>query len=377
VLRLESLVPITLAPRPGQGAPLNAGLQRPYNNMAVPGARAGDVVRTRRGGLHDLVLRGLGTQLELAAVQSPTFVTIWIGNNDVLAAATSGIVVEGITLTRTADFERDLRTIVGTLGAAGVGGWAIATIPAVTALPFVSTLPPVVVDPASGEPVVINGSLVPLIGPRGLLGPGDKVLLPASELLARGIGIPAALGGTGLPLPDEAVLDAGEVAAIEGRRGELNNVVRTVAGEGGGALVDTAAVFDEVRARGLELGGIRLTTDFLPGGVFTYDGIHPSPISHAVVANLFIGAINRQYGGSIPPIALEAFLLGDLGKYPGVDSAGTLAGSPGPAVFSSRAYRSLRQGLDIPSAKRLKKIKQRRERRAAMRSDPRAQSRRR
>ena len=42
---------------------------------------------------------------ELVAALQPTFASIWIGNNDVLAAATSGIVIEGVTLTPAAQFE--------------------------------------------------------------------------------------------------------------------------------------------------------------------------------------------------------------------------------------------------------------------------------
>ena len=40
--------------------------------------------------LFDAVLRGFGTQLELAIAQQPTLITLWIGNNDILAFATRG-----------------------------------------------------------------------------------------------------------------------------------------------------------------------------------------------------------------------------------------------------------------------------------------------
>ncbi|MFP5284729.1 MAG: SGNH/GDSL hydrolase family protein, partial [Thermoanaerobaculia bacterium] len=94
VLRLQSLVPSPqIVPTPGQGQPLNLNLQRPYNNMAVPGADVTDLVSTTQGGIHDLILRRTGfTQLQQGLSLRPTFVTLWIGNNDVLGAATSGIV---------------------------------------------------------------------------------------------------------------------------------------------------------------------------------------------------------------------------------------------------------------------------------------------
>jgi len=364
ILSLQSLSPLIIAPQPGQAGPLNLGLQRPYDNMAVPGARVGDVVRTRGGGLHDLILRGLGTQLELVASQQPTFVSLFIGNNDVLGAATSGIVIDGVTLTSAAQFEGDLRTIAGTLAAVGVQGTAIATIPSVVSIPYVTTIPPVLVNPATNEPVVINGQLVPLIGPNGPLGPGDHVLLPASAELARGLGIPAALGGTGQPLSDASVLSAGETAEIEARREELNAVIRAVAGETGAALVDIARIFDQVVQRGILQGGILLTSDFLTGGLFSYDGVHASPIGYAIIANAFIDAINATYGGNIPAVTMAPFLLGDLGRLPGTSSVGTLAvGSS--FIFTAEAYENLRVALNIPKTKKLLRIKNRRARRQA------------
>ena len=365
ILTLMSLSPLTIAPVTGQGAPINLNLPRPYDNMAVPGARIGDVVRTRAGGLHDLVLRGLGTQLELVAALQPTFVSIWIGNNDVLAAATSGIVIDGVTLTPAAQFEADLRTIVGTMGAVGVQGMAIATIPSVVSIPYVTTLPPVLVDPATSQPVLINGNLVPLIGPDGPLGLGDHVLLPASAALAQGIGIPAALGGTGQPLSDGDVLSASETATVEARREELNAIIRTVASEAGAAVVDVSAIFDQVLQRGVLLGGITLTTDFLTGGLFSYDGVHASPIGYAISANAFIDAINATYGGQIPAVPLEPFLMGDLGRLPGT-GAGGAAPVQGSFVFSARAYKNLRKVLNVPKERKLTRIKNRRARRAGL-----------
>ena len=60
-------------PRP-PGAPKNLALARPYNNLAVPGATSVDALTrtTDAGGLHDLILRGLGTQVQQAVALQPT-----------------------------------------------------------------------------------------------------------------------------------------------------------------------------------------------------------------------------------------------------------------------------------------------------------------
>jgi len=343
------------------GAPLNLMLPRPYDNLAVPGFDSVDVVQTRTGNaIIDLVLRGLGTQLELAAVQQPTFATVWIGNNDVLGAATSGIVIDGVTLTRVADFTAAYQQTVGTLAAVGAQ-MAIANIPDVTAIPFVNTLPPVLVNPATGDPVVgPNGQFIPLIGPQGLLGPNDKVLLSASAELAQGIGVPAAVGGTNLPLSDSSVLSAGEVATIQARTAELNAVIAATAASVGAATVDINGFFSDVAANGFAAGGnIVYTADFLTGGIFSYDGVHPTPMGYAVVANLFIDAINSHFGDSIPQVSLIPFIFGPDGTAGGtIEAPGLIEGTP---IFAAASSQSLYDSLGLPSIEELMRIKDERE----------------
>jgi hypothetical protein len=186
VLQLNSLLPsISIGQTPGQGQPLNLTLPRPYNNMAVPGATVHDLLNTKTGGLHDLILRGQGfTQIQQGLSLQPTFVTLWIGNNDVLGYATSGGTGP---LTPWEQFDAEFRGAAAAI--AGVGAkMAFANIPDVTSIPFFTTVPRVVVNPATNQPVLINGNPVPLIGPNGPLVAGDLVLLPATAALAQGIG---------------------------------------------------------------------------------------------------------------------------------------------------------------------------------------------
>ena len=360
VLVLQSLSPLTIAPKAGQGAPLNLNLPRPYNNLAVPGATIGDVVSTVSKGaanpLFDLVLRGLATQLQQAAVSQPTFYTVWAGNNDALGAATSGLVIDGVTLTPTAVFEAALRTIVGAMGQVGAQG-AIANIPSVTAIPFVTTIPPFIINPQTGQPVVIGGQPVTFIGPNGPLAPNDYVLLTASGPIAQGFGIPAALGGNGQPLDDTHVLSAAEAAAVEARVAEFNGVISAVASEAGLALVDVAALYQQVKNQGVVLGGIHFSTDFITGGLFSYDGVHPSPLGYGIAANAFIQAINASFGGAIPQVPLSAFITGDLGDLPGTGGGAAAAGGAGSFIFTKAAYNNLRKTLGTPKAKKLKRIK--------------------
>ena len=96
--------------------------------------------------------------------------TVWIGNNDVLGAAVSGRAIDGVTLTPAPGLPRRLPALITALRATGATVIA-ANLPDVTSIPFVTTVPPVVVNPATSQPVLVNGQPVPLFGPAGPLPP--------------------------------------------------------------------------------------------------------------------------------------------------------------------------------------------------------------
>jgi GDSL-like Lipase/Acylhydrolase len=346
---------ITVAPLSEMAGPLNALLPRPYNNLGLPGAEVGDLtsltsVNPNGSDLEQisaLVLRNFpGSPFNntsavmqagslLAPAASNAIETLWIGNNNVLEASTSGIVIDGVTLISEADFQQQFDAILA--GVPPGTTLVVATIPDVTAIPFSSTIPPVLVDPTTMQPVV---PLVPLLGSgdsaypcetaptQGCpLPPGTLVNLPASSLLAQGVGVPVEAGGTGLPLPhgfiDATGAHAGvllypdEVALLEERLGQYNSVI---AGSGAAVVLDTFTRFNEIAATGYSIGGIQLTTSFLTGGIFSYDGVHPSTIGYTIVASEFIKAINAQAGRAFPQPDFAGNLFAPNPPNPGAGS---------------------------------------------------------
>ena len=364
ILVLHGLFPTVITPTPGQGNPENVNLTRLYNNLAVPGETvhsmltvASDVPGTGHAGLHDLILRGFGTQIQEVIGARPTFVTLWIGNNDALGAATTGNVA---LLTPIANFTADYQTIVGAIASMTTAKLAIANIPNVTSIPFVTTIPPILVTPQTNQPVIVGGHTVPLIGPAGLLGPGDHVLLSAGADLASGLGIPAQAGGTGLPLPARDVLLAADAATIDNQVAQFNAVIQATAQKVGAAYVDINALLKELASTGIQVGGIPFSASFLTGGVFSYDGVHPTRFGYAFVANAFISAINQQFGAQIPLADLSHAIFGSsVGSPEAVsglldDSApDSAAGQPfvwTPYVFTAEAMRNLASVLVPPQS---------------------------
>jgi hypothetical protein len=177
--------------------------------------------------------------------------------------------------------------------------------------------------------VVVDGRTVPLLGPNGPLSPNAFVTLAATPLLAEGIGIPSALGGQGTPLPNEVVLDAGEAQAIRDHVNTHNQFIRELCDAANVPVLDIHALYDELFVFGRELGGVRISADFLTGGFFGYDGVHPTELGYAIIANEWIAVIN-QGGANLPLVDLAPFL--------GVASASR---SSGRVEFDAEAWRNL------------------------------------
>ncbi|MET0553707.1 MAG: SGNH/GDSL hydrolase family protein [Vicinamibacteria bacterium] len=309
-LFLQSLSPAPLiVPKSNRtGAPQNLGLGRAYNNMAVPGATVLDsgTRATDNGGLHDLILRGRGTQVAQVVAARPSVITLWIGNNDVLGAAVRGRAVDGETLTPAAAFRDYYTGVVATLRNTGARIFA-ANLPDVTSIPYVTTIPPVVVNPTTGQPVLANNQPVPLIGPAGPLPSGSLVTLGASSLLAQGIGIPTALGGRGTPLPDEVVIDPTELAIIKDRVAVNNQAIATICQAANIPVLDINGIMRDLAQNGRTIGGITFTGAYLTGGIFSYDGVHPTDLGYAITANEWIRLLNAN-GAALPEVDLLPFV---------------------------------------------------------------------
>jgi lysophospholipase L1-like esterase len=343
-LALTSLSPAPIiGPKASSlGAPTNLGLGRAYNNMAVPGTTLIDAITrtTDSGGLHDVILRGRGTQAAQVIAARPSVVTVWLGNNDVLGAAVRGRAIDNVTLTPAAAFRSAYQALITALVATGARVFA-ANLPDVTTIPFVTTIPPVVVNPTTAQPVLINGQPVPLIGPNGPLPSGSLVTLGASSLLAQGVGIPAALGGRGTPLPDEVVIDPTEKATIVDRVNVNNQAIRDICQAANVPVVDMNALLGDLATRGRVVGGVTYTSAFLSGGIFSYDGVHPTEMGYAITANEWIRVMNAN-GAALPEV--------DLLPYTGISVPGTTRSlaetsavtlAPTAWEFSPEAYATL------------------------------------
>ncbi|SDS53517.1 SGNH/GDSL hydrolase family protein [Winogradskyella sediminis] len=142
------------------------------NNMGVPGAASFHLLYDGYGNPANLLTdpptanpyyvrmasAPNATILGDALAQQPTFVSLWIGNNDVLGYATSGGDQTVAAITPQATFEGSINAIVGALQAANVQG-VMANIPYVTTIPHFTTVPYNPLDPTNPD----FGPQIPLL----------------------------------------------------------------------------------------------------------------------------------------------------------------------------------------------------------------------
>jgi lysophospholipase L1-like esterase len=332
ILELVHLVPVPVIQPVGfvPGLPVNAALPRPYNNLGVTGANlfdmlftTGDINNLLAGNfdnvMHDLVLRdGIHTALEQAIGLQPTFITVGIGNNDVLGAVTTATPIDGVTMTPVDIFEQLYNNAIGALVTNTSADIVLMNLVYSTDTAFATSVPPFVDIPGLG--------LTPLMGTNGPLTADSRVTLLGGDLIAQGYGLPG-----GPPLPEDLdfltgepgyVLRPEEIDIINDRIDAFNAIIADVADTYGLAVFDTNAFLDEIIAgEAPSYGGVEINGGFLLGGFFSYDGIHAQRIGYAMVADALIQFINAEFGNTIPRVNMAEVLFEGDWQTPGIEPA--------------------------------------------------------
>ena len=324
-LQLLSISPLSITLKPGLGAPINSGLGRSYNNLSVDGAEIGDALAVDGDGNEALsapiVLRGLGSMTDQALRLNPTFIVMWLGGDDAFNGASSG---DPANMTPLDTFRTQYAAVLDKLIAgAPNAGFVVGNLPTdIHGIPFVSLIPPVLLNPATNQPVIFNGQPIPLIadlggGTIGQLPQQSLVLLTALSLIQTGYGIPAALKpiidpngllpNLGKPLPASQVLTPTEVSAVNQRLVDYNAAISSLAAARNIPVVDINALFARVKA-GIHAGPLTFNANFVSGGIFSYDGYHLTDIGYTLFANEYIKTINANYGTRIPLASIAPFL---------------------------------------------------------------------
>ncbi|WP_204207191.1 SGNH/GDSL hydrolase family protein [Vaginella massiliensis] len=344
------------------------------NNFGVPGAKSfhlaaagyGNPAGIATGMANPYYARfassATSTVIGDAVAQQPTFFSLWIGNNDVLSYATSG----GTGVNQTGNVNpttygpNDITdpNVLGSVidgyvkaltanGAKGV----IANIPSVTSVPFFTTVPSKPLANLSDAQITAltagyaayNGGLAQAKA-AGLItdaeyqarlikftaGAANGVVFVDDHLTdLAALGLPSYRqttskdlillttlgkiqtgGGSQVPLADGDVLSEAELAEVETATGAYNAKISAIATKYNLALVDANTEMRKISNVGLTFYGTTFTTSFIQGGAFSLDGVHPTGIGYAIVANMFVDAINKKYRSTLRKV--------NPNDYPGV-----------------------------------------------------------
>ena len=351
----------------------------PFNNLGVPGARSFHLVAPGYGNLGNLAL-GLANPyavrltgstpnasiMELALAQSPTFVSLWIGANDVLSYATSG--GSNGALTPTATFDGAMDAISGALSTTGAQG-VMANIPYVTDIPFFTTVPYNAVPLDATTAAAVNGGYAAYNGgiQAALAALDGTGLFTAEEAAARTISFsegqnavviedenltdlgainpafaalpkyrqateddlvvllaasfigtladpnnPASVNGVGVPLADNWVLTKTEIDEITNMTDHINGKISSMATQLGYAHFDANDMFQQIFSGDITYNSFNPNASLVFGGMMSLDGVHPTSRGYAVIANEFMKAIDETYGSNFE----ASGNLVDIGDYP-------------------------------------------------------------
>ncbi|MEO8235827.1 MAG: G-D-S-L family lipolytic protein [Flavobacterium sp.] len=343
-----------------------------FNNMGVPGAKSFHLLAPNYGSAAGVpagtaspyfarfASSATTTVLADALSQNPTFFSLWIGGNDVLGYATGGGVTTaesastGNDITPDATFDGAYNALASQLSAGGKKG-VVANLPYVSTLPYFKTVPynPVTLNATQVAQLnsgfaTYNAGLTSAVAGLGLsqaeadrrkvvfvvgLNPviivdnyltnltaysipsyrpatsADLLVLPSRTFIGTLVGgNPAAINGVSVPLADKWVLSKEEVGEIQAATDHYNETIFAAADANNLAKVDAKAIMTQLVNGGVSFGNYHMTAQYVTGGAFSLDGVHPSSRGYALIANKFLEAINSKYGSTLKAV--------DLGNYP-------------------------------------------------------------
>jgi len=291
----------------------------PYiSNTAVPGAEVIDIYNnfdatSNANNLTQFILGGL-TQVGMMRKAQPTFVSVWIGNNDVLGAATSSTNGGDSTLiTPVATFQANYDAVLDSIADVNPQGAILIGVANVTAIPFFSAgatywaIKNGLVPGSAFPPLfTVSNNCAPIAtaipGARG-----DSVLVgfPYGAAL---IGAAAAGAARNLDCADTvaAIVVPSELVKLVGAVTAYNAHISAQATAHDWAYYDPNPALDSLRTvptavRPFPAIGAACNTNPF-GTAFSCDGVHPSAATHRLIATKLRDAINAAYTTTIPPI---------------------------------------------------------------------------
>lgn len=294
------------------------------NNVAVPNAFSVDPTSRTTANSNTLttVILGGGTQVSRALQARPTFVSVWIGNNDALAAASTGLLARttqgtgatapvlspGITVDSV--FQANYRSMIDSLKLAPTldGGALIGVVNPLGApllFPVAALFNPAFkagFDQYAGGPVTLAASCGSAAAPSNAL--LSFAIVPAMRAGTHPRTVACAPTGAAGSVGDIFVVTAAEQATLTARVTAFNAFIQQQATENDWVYLDPNPLLAQLRAQPnciLPVPNLASATQTF-GACISLDGVHPARRAHVAIANALVSAVNAKYTLSIPTV---------------------------------------------------------------------------
>jgi len=295
------------------------------------------------------------TMLNVAVGMKPKLVTVWLGANDLLkyifSAGTAPAsdtpqqmatdltkIVKSLSATGSKVLVADLPTLLPTSGRA-VPQFFSQTYLAGDLTPLIVLLSGGAIPPANASQYA--GLIVADLGTKygitaggyltesGFLATLEQALPlieanPADPDFGA-IELDPSGPGSGL---GSAYITPAFAAKIQALNAAYNQAIDGVATGSGSnvALVPIDTLFTQASTNGIAIPGLGTVTLQFGGGLVSWDGLHPSNLGYAIIANDFIATADMSFGMTIPP--LSALQIGEIAANDPYDPFVLKAGNP-------------------------------------------------
>lgn len=334
---VTSLSPIRLALTGDQSALTNTVYASHFRNMGVPYLKSTQMnviglgnPANGPGNFNPFFARMTSNQTSASVMQDvmasqPTFFSLFLGMDEVLAFAKKGAATGSLTPLSGAagvGFDGSIDDVLTQLTANGAKG-VVGTIPDVTEMPYFNTIPYNGLNLDEENAATLNSIYNPIdiyftvgVNPFVIQDPAAGAfgvrLMEEGELILLSVPLDSVKCykmGSAFPFRNEFVLTLDEISDIQTAITNYNTILVSKAQEKGLALADVYSFYKKFKS-GIVYNGVSMNAKFVSGGAYSLDGIHLNPKANALLANEFLKAINSQYNAKIP--------FADASKFRGV-----------------------------------------------------------
>ena len=306
-------------------APNAAGVVLPTQNVAIAGALTIEALQTPAPGnlpWYSRVLPPGMTQVTAALSQHPTLVSIELGANEVLQTS-SGLVVPGVTFLPYPFFAQAYDAVVGTVGAGVDKVLLVGFLTNGPNLPALRRGDEVWADRAEFAALHVdvspdcegNGNYIN-ISVKAL-----NMVFTAAFTSSHQLPNPV-FSCTDTPGAQDQIVTAAEIAMLGTLFNQMADHQREVAEQRGYAFVSLDELYNRPDLKSNPYSVIDQLTSNTPYGPYiSADGIHPSALGNAVLAQAAAKSLNKTYSGITAHVddetlSSEAFISASPRKSP-------------------------------------------------------------